>query len=146
MITELKPTNLFSVKVPVDTYDYSYDSYRNWISANVDGKYHNTVDWFSYKLPEGKYKILGEVTKDRIEFDVKSYLWHELKSVGYVWMDYNLYDHEATGNGREVVYKDKRPHKFDEPEDSFYSLLEANGLTSFEKLLIIEKNKNKCLN
>lgn len=74
------------------------------------------------------FKILGTVTADEITFDVEPYVESELKSLGPIYMDYTLIDQEKTAAGDYMVYTDKRPYKFDEPVDSFYSLLQSKGI------------------
>lgn len=131
MITELKQTNLIAVEVPKSAMKYILASYNNNGYYSNDLYYATTESLFNnvcFPASESKIKILGEVTKDKIGFDFEPYVGKELKSVGYVWMDYTLYDFEDTDKGNVVVYEEKRPYKFDEAEDSFYSLLVANGL------------------
>jgi hypothetical protein len=97
MITQLSPTNLIAVEVPINSGFFMKDKNPNVINYDPDV---NTEEggWEFINL-SFKFNVLGEVTKDKIGFDVKPYS-----------------DKYNTGFYRE--------HK----EKSFYYLLAANGL------------------
>lgn len=70
MITELKPTNLIAVEVAPDASKYELER----ANISVDLLYSTNLNIWqqgSVILKQGNYKILGEVTKDKIGFDVE---------------------------------------------------------------------------
>ena len=66
------------VKVPDNTGGHSFDNYRQHISADQQNKI-NVSDWFSEKLPDGKWKIVGYSHK---------LLNEQIKTLG---LDYDAY-------------------------------------------------------
>jgi hypothetical protein len=131
MITELKPTTLIAAEVAPDASNYRFGSkVLNEILFPNDLYYDTYLNIYhtgNVIMPEGKYKIVGEVTKDNIGFDVEPYV-------------------DKYNNGAYRDYKDNYPFypDFNTPnicltnEESFYSLLAANGLY-FENPLDWEK-------
>lgn len=118
MITELKPTNLIAVEVPKYASDFFLIKPANYFHINYElPEYHSGVALF-YNDFGGKcnyptkIKILGEVTKDKIGFDVEPYAEKEMNGFykNYSW----------DGSGRYYGYLT--------PYDSFRSLLAINGL------------------
>ena len=128
MITELKPTNLIAVEVPIDSFGF-YTTYEDkytslWLSEPKNeyespfGKVNEPYNYFpalfetsrSKGAPE--IKILGEVTKDKIGFNVEPYAEKEMNGFykNYSW----------DGSGKYYGYLT--------PYDSFRSLLAINGL------------------
>lgn len=107
MITELKPTNLISVEVPEDANNYTLGIPKK-LRYNSNKK-HEYINF------EGNFKIIGEVTKDKIGFDVIK--------LG------------------EVPLSSKEEQELLNSNDKidFRKLLAANGLTNFSKLVIFQK-------
>lgn len=109
MITELKPTNLIAVEVAQDASNYRFESKIEVMYDTED----NIWQQGDFELPPIiSYKILGEVTKDKIGFDVEPYAEKEMNGFykNYSW----------DGSGRYYGYLT--------PYDSFRSLLAINGL------------------
>jgi hypothetical protein len=108
MIKELKPTNLLAADFPANALNFKTASIdTNWIFYTLEGLVKKTL------LPKGNYKILGEVTKDKIGFDVEPYLDSNIISM-YGVKDYK--DYIDSGN------------RYQQSSKSFYSLLAANGI------------------
>lgn len=115
MKKELKPTNLIAVEVPKSAMKYILASYNNNGYYSNDLYYATTESLFNnvcFPASESKIKILGEVTKDKIGFDVEPYV-EKLNGGSYA-------DYEHGGNVLKIRSLNK--------EESFYSLLAANGL------------------
>jgi hypothetical protein len=108
MVTELKPTNLIAVEVAPDASNYRWGHHVFGIIVYPNDLCYDTSlnVWKEGDIivPEGNYKILGEVTKDKIGFDVKE--------LG------------------EVPLSSKESHELLNSNDKidFYKFLAANGL------------------
>ena len=119
MITELKPTNLIAVEVKTNACNYRIVRKSLFFNETDEPAVPRTLEL------QNNCKILGEVTKDKIGFDVEPYV------DSYEWED-------STTDGLKLAYRDYKDGKetddywdmypFDEPRESFYSLLAANGL------------------
>ena len=104
---------LFGIEVPEGAEQFSYDSFRDHISANEYNDDNSVCDWFSEKLPKGNYRIIGTVTKEIIGFDCRPYV--EFGSYRNTFHNYiKNSNHKA----------DQLPTK----EDSFRSLLSSLGI------------------
>lgn len=122
MITELKQTNLIAVDVAPDASNFEILNSENYLDKNNIPKgakgdlcyltEQNVWHIGNVILPDGKFKILGTVIKDKIEFDVEPYV-DKLNGGSYA-------DYEHGGNALKIRNLNK--------EESFYSLLAANGL------------------
>lgn len=67
MITELKPTNLIAVEFPSESGFFSVDMWSKWM-ISYDPDLNTEEGNFGYFNVGYKFKIIGEVTKDRIGF------------------------------------------------------------------------------
>lgn len=113
MITELKPTNLIAVEVAPDASNYRFGEH---LKSTL--YWHDRNSGRNIYFPEGSYKILGEVTKDKIGFDVEPYV-ETFGVTRFRWFGYKNY--LLTNSAyQDFTCKTK--------EELFYSLLEANGL------------------
>ena len=111
---DLKPTDLLAVVVPLESTEHEIMRIRNAIGYKCDSE---NCDWIA--LPKGKWQILGTCTADHIDFDV-----------------------EANEYLTEYFKENYFPYGFTKcNEDCFRSLLSSNGLTDYEKLLIIKPLK-----
>lgn len=119
---QLKPTNLIAVEVPEDAINSRF-YIEGTLFVDTPDKRAIIVDNFS----GGNYSILGEVTKEGIQFDVKPYVKKMRFSFSDRYIDYLPY-----------VYS---PNNFKTPQESFQSLLQANNVEIPEgnKLLILLK-------
>ena len=126
--------DICAIKVPFDACNFTIENECG--SSFLVYKIHKDLPDKSCKsLPEGNWHILGEVTKDHISFDVEPFVKAHTTSfvLGYDGSKTTYWDHAAglVGNLNSNGLENKN--------DSFYSLLAANGLDMFEKLLIIKK-------
>lgn len=115
MIVELKPTSLIATEVPIDAddFEFHYRNYEPYVTYKT-GMGTEDFDILRMSIPKGRYEILGEVTKDKIGFDVEPYVNCISANLG-LWENYN-----KVPNYLEYQTKSK--------EESFYSLLAANRL------------------
>lgn len=116
LLTHLKPTELFAIEVPVDACKE--------VVINHDLVYYLDIHpiYETIPLPTGKWEILGIVTKDKISFDVEPYV----KKGGLgTYKDYSYVDKELDEVG---LFNALIQMRFKTPQESFYSLLAANGL------------------
>lgn len=109
--------SVIGIDVPMDSIDIQISFAENNIDETLiywTGKFNdnNHGDWVEICLPQGEWMIEGFATKDEATFDCENYVESELKSVGYIYLDYNQPETE------------KRPYKFDKTEDSFRSKIE----------------------
>ena len=122
---QLKPTNLIAVEVPEDAINSRF-YIEGTLFVDTPDKRAIIVDNFS----GSSYSILGEVTKEGIQFDVEPYIeklrwakpYHDLFSIVGV-------------NKEDSVWWTNNP------KESFQSLLQANNVEIPEgkKLLILLK-------
>jgi hypothetical protein len=83
-------------------------------------------------IPPDDFSVLGEVTKDKIGFDVEPYVF---RSRLRTYKDYSY----TTNSLPNRILDALREMSITTKEESFYSLLAANEVCDFEKLLILEK-------
>jgi len=132
----LKPTDLIAVTVPPDCYDQKIitlgSTMANIILRWKEGKckhHADTPDIFDdfIDLPEnrGGYALLGTVTEKDIDFDPSGYL----KMGGLGTFKNYAYTYKSTdGAGIIDALQELKSLKFRTANESFYSLLKANGL------------------
>lgn len=116
-MTPLTPTNLIAVEVPKDAYDFGI---RN-LSNNVCSLTYNLANK-NYAFPPSENKILdfafeeiiGTIDNGVFDFEAGNYVLNDLhlRNDGYA-LDYNYLTHK---------------YEFEEPQESFLSLLEENGV------------------
>ena len=119
---QLTPTNLIAVEVSEDAINSRF-YIEGTLFVDTPDKRAIIVDNFS----GSSYSILGEVTKEGIQFDVEPYVKKMRFSFSDRYIDYLPY-----------VYS---PNNFKTPQESFQSLLQANNVEIPEgnKLLILLK-------
>lgn len=134
---QLKPTNLIAVEVSEKAEQFSLIKFKEHAVLNYkikDNKAplgyqnwseNNGIDGFNSILKS--CEILGEVTKEGVQFDVEPYVKKMRFSFSDRYIDYLPY-----------VYS---PNNFKTPQESFQSLLQANNVEIPEgkKLLIFLK-------
>lgn len=108
-MTQLKPhKDTYVIPVPLDANNCFIDTI-NHLNI-VDGNFE-TVGVDHIPLPPGNWQILGEVSKDSISFDVSNLVEND----GSNFLDY-------------IPFRGHLWNYFDNQNDSFYSLLAANGV------------------
>lgn len=119
---QLKPTNLIAVEIPEGSDDFTWSTEQD-LHSYSDG---NEIDVYVGKTTG---EILGEVTKEGIQFDVEPYME---EPSGYIEEGYFGYKDYTL---KEWVYC------LNNVEESFQSLLKANNVEIPEgnKLLILLK-------
>lgn len=121
-MTQLTPTTLFSVEVPLDAKDFKIvdlSKSRKAISYTID-EYGGYSSSFRDILNEN-FEILGEVTKDKITFDVEPYVKSIPSILGSGHRDYFDY----------CFVKDnitKTSYRFTDKNQSFYILLQSKDI------------------
>lgn len=109
---------LLAVPVPQDAKDF-------YIDYNCELRFQSKHDWRGIVLPDIDYSILGLVTPKEIGFDCSLLVANNL--------------HLTTdGYGLYKNYNKEYCYEFEDPTDSFRSLLQSKGLDSGH-YLIIEK-------
>ena len=131
MIQLKEVNNIFALEVP-NKLNYFYIPSNNselWCSSYKVGEPDPHIIRYEPNQFNG-LKILGTVTKDKINFDVKDIVQ-------------NLFTQEAWKNYRIKENKGYGSYPLLTPEESFYSLLEANDLYFNELInkLLIFQNK-----
>ncbi|MCA9496038.1 MAG: hypothetical protein KC589_03785 [Nanoarchaeota archaeon] len=125
---QLKPTNLIAVEVPEDAINSRF-YIEGTLFVDTPDKRAIIVDNFS----GSSYSILGEITKEGIQFDVEPYIGiHIVNKTKYY---YNYLPFEG------MDFRDIIDNSFKTSQKSFQSLLEANNIEIPEgkKLLILLK-------
>jgi len=115
MIQLLPHKDIYAIATPLVMYNPTITSKEDLSILNYWRTDFNPATT-EIQLPPGKWLILGEVTKDAISFDVKGFI-HKFNNGAY--RDYSC-ESFAPDN-------DSLPFCLTSNE-SFYSLLEANGL------------------
>ncbi len=138
---QLKPTNLIAIEIPDDgEYPILYPYGLMYL-------HHNGIE---EKIELGdsidcKYRLLGEVTKEGVQFDVESYvvrykitLFSGVPDVYYDYVHDGFDFKKYIQKYRESINK---TFPFETPQESFQSLLQANNVEIPEgkKLLILLK-------
>ncbi len=116
MITELKPTNLIAIEVPLDANNFKIAPehlQRNWL------EYPDKTGCTKIPVPLGEYNIVGEVISGFILFDCEKYVEkHFVENIDahsfYAFKNY------TSTSIHDYVFKKK--------EFSFRSLLKANNV------------------
>lgn len=123
---QLKPTNLIAVEVPEGSDDFTWSTEQD-LHSYSDG---NEIDVYVGKTTG---EILGEVTKEGVQFDVEPYLGY------YTVSNTKYYYNYMPFNG--IDFRDIIDNSFKTPQESFQSLLQANNVEIPEgkKLLILLK-------
>ena len=116
--TQLLPTSLIEVEVPKDARDYQ----TKWIGEKLYLLYYyNSHAVNKVELGQDDFEILGEITADEITFDVEPYVE---KTKHYSWGGYGYAKTEDVFiNYTDIGLSIERTAK-----ESFYSLLQSNGL------------------
>lgn len=125
---QLKPTNLIAVEVPEDAINSRF-YIEGTLFVDTPDKRAIIVDNFS----GSSYSILGEITKEGIQFDVEPYIGiHIVNKTKYY---YNYLPFEG------MDFRDIIDNSFKTSQKSFQSLLQANNVEIPEgkKLLIFLK-------
>jgi len=117
------------VEIPFDTYDIRYktmpDNTKQLVGTIKDNS-GNIGTCYIRENPQGK--LVGKISDILKDEDICHNLaYNELKSVGYVYLDWQQPDNE------------KRPYKFDNPSDSFTSYLQSINLDLTKQYLLIQK-------
>lgn len=132
---QLKPTNLIAVEVPEKNRKYNIW----WVNPTelLTGSWLINIDYqTNVILSENKsdvFKILGEVTKEGVQFDGEPYIGiHIVNKTKYY---YNYLPFEG------MDFRDIIDNSFKTSQESFQSLLQANNIEIPEgkKLLILLK-------
>lgn len=106
MITHLNE-KLIAVEVPSDAIRYNMFK----TARNVLTYFTQKIRWQAIYIPDGTWKILGEVTKDEFSFDTSLFVRNKRLVGRKVFYDYAL----------ECGY-------FEQSDDSFLSLLQSKGI------------------
>ncbi len=108
-----KPTGLYAIEIPKESEDGC--ELRGRTGRNTLLSFYGCAE--AIELPEGKWEYLGTCDKSEVSFDVESYV-KKVKWGKFIvrYMDYK--SKELAG----LV-------SFETTHESFYSLLEANGIT-----------------
>lgn len=140
MIKIIEGTDLTAITVPVDAYDFmlskDHTSECTYISYLLPDtfNYRDGEDLEGFSHPDD-YEYLGEVTKDKVGFDCRSYVD---KYNDGAYRDYTTNRPFYADNSSMYITLTK--------EESFYSRLAANGFIDFDKLVIIKKTGNEKSN
>lgn len=125
---QLTPTNLIAIEVPQKAEDFTWSTEQD-LHTIIDGK---DVDVYVEKTTG---EILGEVTKEGVQFDVEPYIFRS-KTGGY-----RDYTYESKGFDSVGIFNALLQHRLETPQESFQSLLQVNNVEIPEgkKLLILLK-------
>ena len=117
MVTEIKingkPTGLYAVDVPVNSFDYRLMSSSRLV-YDVDNYPKQLMYSVLLVIPGNYHKILGPITEHEIGFDCEPYVEKVDSSHLHKHHTYQSYNDELTYLATK--------------EESFYSLLQSNGL------------------
>lgn len=132
-MTQLNPTKLHAIEVPENSQYYSVSG--GMLSYDPDkNSQHGT--WEHCKIGQREFfQILGTITPNEISFDVEGY-------TEKILIDYPVAVRAAglIRCIRHMNYSEENQyeHSCENSTDSFRSLLSANGITDYKKLLIPE--------
>lgn len=132
---QLTPTNLIAVEIPENAYDFEWTTNQSVIPYQPELSYYVICNKTGYPQGEGitigfSFKILGEVTKEGIQFDVEPYI----EKLRWAKPYHDLFSIVGVNKEDSVWWTDN-------PKESFQSLLQANNVEIPEgnKLLILLK-------
>jgi hypothetical protein len=128
---QLIPTDLIAIEVPEDSeYPILYPYGLMYLHSNgIEEKIElgDSID--------DKHRLLGEVAKEGIRFDVEPYVFRSKTGT------YRDYTYESKSFDNVGIFNALLQYKFKTPQESFQSLLQVNKVEIPEnkKLLILLK-------
>lgn len=119
MIQLLPHKDTYAILMPLDAANFRIDNIDNTLFYRCN--FYGIPEIGRIKqLPHGNWQILGEVTKDSISFNVEKYIDNFIVRNNKYYKNYLPF--------KGIDFKDAIDHSFKTANDSFYSLLAANGV------------------